>query len=426
MSVQDDAVKAYISQYLRKQKGRKPPESMDSQSRGLDAKADEMGEGPQESEMTVTDIGDPMIAERGSHLSANLGTPELKMDQRAVDEISAPMPELSMEDKVRQRVKAEFAGRRNLDDELAQAHKDNGWRRFALTASGRGYGEFENEQAIKQRMGADAEERKALDSGMDELRQEKIRDAVMRQKAAAEGYNGEKWYRRRMLDREDKMSDVASERKWREQESSKNRASQERAARLSAGAKSDDKLNAQVEKLEKRIPPEASSLVGKLDTLEKLVGTDLDNKEDVPGVGFIAGHLPGGILSDEGEEVQQLSKGLLAQLLKMQSGTAASEHEVNRKAVELGMGPGSSDRQYRMGLRNLRRELTSTLKQNQSSAPEAAVQEYKKRGGLTSDAVEKTQAQDDSVVIISPNGKPKKIPKSQMDAAIKAGGRLAP
>ncbi len=186
--------------------------------------------------------------------------------------------------------------------------------------------------------------------------------------------------RRRGEDRENKLGDEESKRKWEGGEHAKDRISRERAAKLGAGAKADESLNRDVEGLSKRME-NVPAMKNDINTL-----TEYAKQDDIPGVGGYEARAPSWApgISDEDVKVRQTVKGLVGAIMKEQSGTAASEGEVNRKLAELGMGPGATEPEFREGLKRLTENARGAMRAKEAGYRPAAVEEARRRGMATS------------------------------------------
>lgn len=148
-------------------------------------------------------------------------------------------------------------------------------------------------------------------------------------------------------------------------------------------------MDQNVQKLEKRIGDMAPGIISKYENLEKLIpgGIAGDNNLDVPGVGPGMFAVPDIFLSDNASEIQSVSRGLMADYLKLQSGTAASDKEVDRKLKEFGMTSSSKSSTYRSGLKRLKEQTIKEMKNKQAGFGEDVVSIYKSNGGLTDEDV---------------------------------------
>lgn len=146
--------------------------------------------------------------------------------------------------------------------------------------------------------------------------------------------------------------------------------------------KADVKFETDVQKLAKELgdaPANIKVNLRKLDGEIKAIGGG-----DIPGVGPGAMYTPEFLKSDKGQNISQLAYDLTADLIKLQSGTAASESEVKRKLQTLGLGPTSSDRQFQTGLRNLQDKVQEGLRAKEAGFRPDVVKSYAERGGVTS------------------------------------------
>jgi hypothetical protein len=164
-----------------------------------------------------------------------------------------------------------------------------------------------------------------------------------------------------------------------------------------------DTTESDVKELAKRIGSAPLELAVRISRFGKKIGglNNLDSKQDIPGVGQ-TGSVPTLFLSPEGETTRQETRGLVGDLIKMQSGLAASESEVNRKMQELGLSFGSSDRAFRKGLQNLKEQIEAHLKSVQAGFRPEVIKLYRERNGLIDLDVppigrdDRTQAQKDA------------------------------
>lgn len=156
-----------------------------------------------------------------------------------------------------------------------------------------------------------------------------------------------------------------------------------------AAEKAQVKVDDDAQKLEKRIGDMTPGIKYRLEELDKAVGgiENVESKESLPGVGPLAGLAPDVMLSDQGSVIRQHARGLVADLIKLQSGTAASEKEVDRKMEELGMGAGSKEVSFRRGILNVRNQLVQKLKSTEAAFKPEVVEAFRSRGGVTHDVV---------------------------------------
>lgn len=150
-------------------------------------------------------------------------------------------------------------------------------------------------------------------------------------------------------------------------------------------------LENNVQKLEKRIGDITPGIYTKLQNLEKALPGGIEGGEevdaDIPGVGVGQFMVPDFMMGDEASNIQQNARGLAADLIKLQSGTAASDKEVDRKMKELGMSPGSKASSFRNGLIRLKDQVAVELRNKQAGYDADVNYTYKDRGGITSDDI---------------------------------------
>jgi hypothetical protein len=150
------------------------------------------------------------------------------------------------------------------------------------------------------------------------------------------------------------------------------------------------RLDRETQQLEKRIGDMTPGIVTKLQNLEDLIPGGIAGEEsaDVPGVGPGMFVVPDFLLGEKASDIQQNARGLAADLIKLQSGTAASDKEVDRKMKELGMSPGSKSSTFRSGVKRLKKQITVELKNKEAGFRPEAREIYKSRGGITHEVVD--------------------------------------
>lgn len=143
-----------------------------------------------------------------------------------------------------------------------------------------------------------------------------------------------------------------------------------------------------VQKLEKRYGDMTPGIYTKLGNLNKLVPGGLYGEGgDIPGVSPGAFLVPDFMMGEEASAIQQNARGLAADLIKLQSGSAVSDKEVDRKMKELGMAPGSKESTFRAGLKRLHQQLTNEMKNKEAAFNKETVGTFKERGGITHEAL---------------------------------------
>jgi hypothetical protein len=181
-------------------------------------------------------------------------------------------------------------------------------------------------------------------------------------------------------------------------------------------------LDRETQALEKRLPGETAGMLQKLDRLK----TEIPATGDIPGVGPIDRLRPDMLTSEAGQHVRQDVSGVVADLLRMQSGKTVSEQEVQRKLTELGLGGNQPDKMFRRGLDNLRSEIKATMTSKQAGFSPDAVDEFRRRGGITAADLSTDRAAPPSnmVPMMSPDGKPMKVLAAKVAAAQAKGWKL--
>lgn len=167
----------------------------------------------------------------------------------------------------------------------------------------------------------------------------------------------------------------------------------------------------------------AGTLSGDLQYLDQQAA-----KDDIPGVGRWDSKKTGLLsvfASDDDTRTMQTMRSVVGRLLKERSGTAASDAEVERVMGELGMGPGSTEQEFRVGLQRLRQDVGSALRTKQARYRPEVIQTYQQRGGKTAqDIASAPQAQPEMVRMLDPQGQERLVPRARVQDAIAAGGRL--
>ncbi len=103
---------------------------------------------------------------------------------------------------------------------------------------------------------------------------------------------------------------------------------------------------------------------------------------DAPGVGILAGALPGFALPEEGKNVRQAIAQVRNIVLSARSGAAVTDQELRRLVEELGTGVGQSEESLRTGLQRVRERLEA-IKANAAAGVSDDVKDaYEGRGGI--------------------------------------------
>ncbi len=214
----------------------------------------------------------------------------------------------------------------------------------------------------------------------------------MQMSAQAEGERRER--DRQRLAMEKQRSDAwekykALELKIRGDEVQARRSGADERQQIGLDQKEQARLDNDVQKLEKRVGDMVPGIVTKMENLDALIpgGIEGDDESPVPGTGPGQFLIPDVMLSNEASDIQQNARGLMADLIKLQSGTAASDQEVARKMKERGMGPGSKSATFKKGLRLLKQEIGSVLKNKETGFRPEVKSLYQERGGITHETI---------------------------------------
>jgi hypothetical protein len=140
----------------------------------------------------------------------------------------------------------------------------------------------------------------------------------------------------------------------------------------------DDRVKAYTDNLQKSGLSELAEAVIRTD---RAIG-GLDSTSDVPGVGAGA-FVPGQMLDNKGRDARQEVAALRNVILKARSGGAVTEPEADRFLQELGSGMGQTDAQLRTGLRIIRDQVASKLRDAQMGLRPELLDVYRQRGGKT-------------------------------------------
>lgn len=226
--------------------------------------------------------------------------------------------------------------------------------------------------------------------------------------------------------REDRVRE--DEQGFRSGEAEKDRALQRELARQrAASAASTAAAQASLERDVQRAGEDlegAGTLSGDLSYLDQMAA-----KDDIPGVGRWDSKKTGLLsvfASDDDTRTMQTMRSVVGRLLKERSGTAASDAEVERVMTELGMGPGATEQEFRVGLHRLRQDVGSALSTKQARYRPEVIRTYQERGGTTAQDVARrpTAPQANMVKMLDPQGRERMVPREKVQAAIAAGGRV--
>lgn len=110
---------------------------------------------------------------------------------------------------------------------------------------------------------------------------------------------------------------------------------------------------------------------------------------DIPGAGRWDSLKPGFLESAADTEVLQAAKRVVQVIKKQTTGTAASDKEAADILASLGMGKGSSEQQFKIGLRQLVKNATDAMRAKEAKYKPGVSEAYQKRGGPGSAAMPK-------------------------------------
>lgn len=155
--------------------------------------------------------------------------------------------------------------------------------------------------------------------------------------------------------------------------------------------KATDKIEKQAQDHQKNVGDMPVGIKQKIDLLNQTIPGGIYGEGSVPGTGFASWATPDFLQSNEASAVQQSARGLVADLIKLQSGAAATDVEVEKKLKEMGMTNLSKPETFRRGLRNVTEQLEKTLKNKEAGIRPEAKALYRERGGLTSEDINPIQ-----------------------------------
>jgi hypothetical protein len=173
--------------------------------------------------------------------------------------------------------------------------------------------------------------------------------------------------------------------------------------------------------------------------LETLVSAS--KQPDIPGAGIYDSQKPAFLQSKADTKTIQAARGIVGRLIKAQSGSAASEQEVTRKMEELGI-LGGTEQQFTIGLTRLTEDARHVMENRQAKWRPEVLGRYRLRGGIVAGDLPSTKPKrtpptvspapapstettEEMVPMVAPDGRRRRVPRSKVDAALKAGGRLA-
>lgn len=144
--------------------------------------------------------------------------------------------------------------------------------------------------------------------------------------------------------------------------------------------KGDLRIEKDVQELHKR---SGEMLPGVVDKLTKMDDILQRSGKDLPGVGTGETWTPDFMLGADGQMLRQLGEDLRADVIKMYSGTAASDREVTRRLQAMGGAWKNTDEQFVQGLQFLRDSVAAKQASTEAAFRPEVTQTFKSRGGIT-------------------------------------------
>ena len=102
----------------------------------------------------------------------------------------------------------------------------------------------------------------------------------------------------------------------------------------------------------------------------------------IPGIGVGENAFKDFMLSEAGSAIKQDAMGILAALIKIQSGLVVNEGELSRKLKEYGVATDSKEVTFRRGLKNLKTELLREIKAKEAGFAPDVRKTYVENGGI--------------------------------------------
>lgn len=131
---------------------------------------------------------------------------------------------------------------------------------------------------------------------------------------------------------------------------------------------------------------DSAPLVGKLQQVDTILNK-YSAGSDIPGVGETDAWKPDFFTSKDGTDLRQVVQGIQSDVIRMYSGTAASEGEVRRIANSLGSKLTQGDEQFRYGMQELNEAIHRAQAEKEARFRPEVVSKYRSRGGVNSEAL---------------------------------------
>lgn len=207
-------------------------------------------------------------------------------------------------------------------------------------------------------------------------------------------------------------------------------------ADLTRSEKKDAKIDKEVQALSKELSG-VQEMTNAIDEVEQNLGFPLaaatteggklkvnGKAADLPGVSVpLVGRVSA--YSDKAQRLQSSAAKVFNTVLKDRSGAAVTNTELERLKTEFGEGKFNTEAQMVDALQRYKRALNKEMVNREAGFNPSAVQRYSEQGGRTSKSTAGTGDQTSQVRMIAPDGSIRLIPKTQVQAAISAGGKLA-
>lgn len=108
------------------------------------------------------------------------------------------------------------------------------------------------------------------------------------------------------------------------------------------------------------------------------------SKNDVPGVGPVAGLVPDLLMTEDGTEVRRAANRSLNALLRAQSGLTVSDQEALRTMAATKLSQRATNAQFIEGVKELAQYVQLAMRNKQAGFRPEVIEEYRSRGGTTS------------------------------------------
>lgn len=177
--------------------------------------------------------------------------------------------------------------------------------------------------------------------------------------------------------RKDREARDAAQRKFQAEQNALSRASQERAAALSAGQRNAATTEAQTKEFgEEILKTGAPGFYERYDAATRILDR---NKGDLPGFGRLEGRLPDDLISEEGRTLRQSIGQLLSEYRKGQTGAGMSDSERVEYGRITGLLQTGDEQSVRQGVEALKRAIDAKVRATAGGFRPEAVKTYAER-----------------------------------------------